>query len=308
MMPSAPTAAAPRASASTRRRSPAAWLGSTITGRCVWSFSHGIAPRSSVKRVAVSNVRIPRSHSMTSLVALLEDVVRGHAAAPRAIEESPRLSSTGRPACRRPRAARSSACCARRSGRRRRTRGPRRPAGVDQLGDDRQAGLRARLGEDLEPGRPEALERERRRPRLVGAAAQHRGAAALTVRATVIVCSRVSTVQGPAIRQNVLSPPTVRPAMSNTLGAVVEQLGRGELVRAARSGRPGRPRRAPRSPSPRTAADVTDRADRDLGRARDDLRVNGAGGFEPCDDLADLLGAGLGGHHDHHLGVRSSPG
>ena len=56
---------AARASGSTSRRSPDAWLGSTMTGRCVCSFSHGTAERSSVKRVAVSNVRIPRSHSIT---------------------------------------------------------------------------------------------------------------------------------------------------------------------------------------------------------------------------------------------------
>jgi len=50
----------PRGGGSTRRRSPEAWLGSTITGRWLWSFSHGTAPRSSVKRVAVSKVRMPR--------------------------------------------------------------------------------------------------------------------------------------------------------------------------------------------------------------------------------------------------------
>ena len=66
MMPSAPTAAAARDSGSTSRRSPEACDGSTTTGRWVWIFSHGIAPRSSVKRVAVSNVRIPRSHRITS--------------------------------------------------------------------------------------------------------------------------------------------------------------------------------------------------------------------------------------------------
>ena len=66
MIPSAPTAAAARESGSTRRRSPAACEGSTITGRWVWSFSHGTAPRSSVKRVAVSKVRIPRSQRMTA--------------------------------------------------------------------------------------------------------------------------------------------------------------------------------------------------------------------------------------------------
>ena len=43
---------------------------------------------------------------------------------------------------------------------------------VDDLGDDRQAGGAARLGEELECGDAEPLERVRRRPRLPGAAAQ----------------------------------------------------------------------------------------------------------------------------------------
>ena len=43
--------------------------------------------------------------------------------------------------------------------------------------------------------------------------------AACTACATASVCSRDSTVHGPAIRQNVDPPPTVRPAMSNTDGA-----------------------------------------------------------------------------------------
>ena len=48
-------------------------------------------------------------------------------------------------------------------------------ADVHDLGDDRQPGLRARVGEDLEAGLAEPLEGVRARARLVRAAAQHRG-------------------------------------------------------------------------------------------------------------------------------------
>ena len=44
---------------------PVAWLGSTITGRCVSFLSMGTAERSRVFRVAVSKVRMPRSQRMT---------------------------------------------------------------------------------------------------------------------------------------------------------------------------------------------------------------------------------------------------
>ena len=50
MIPSAPTAAAASDSGVTSSRRPAAWLGSTITGRCERSLSTGTAIRSSVKR------------------------------------------------------------------------------------------------------------------------------------------------------------------------------------------------------------------------------------------------------------------
>ncbi len=50
MIPSAPAAAAASESGSTRSRRPAAWLGSTITGRWLSSLSTGTAIRSSVKR------------------------------------------------------------------------------------------------------------------------------------------------------------------------------------------------------------------------------------------------------------------
>src|SRR5919198_2133165 len=42
--------------------------------------------------------------------------------------------------------------------------------------------------------------------------------AARPARATAIVCSRDSTVHGPATRQNVSPPPATRPAMSSTVG------------------------------------------------------------------------------------------
>ena len=43
--------------------------------------------------------------------------------------------------------------------------------------------------------------------------------AARTASATVSVPSRVSTVHGPAIRQNVSPPPTTRPSISNDVGS-----------------------------------------------------------------------------------------
>src|SRR6266511_1271404 len=64
MILSAPAAAAARASGSTSSRRPAAWEGSTITGRCVSSFRTATAARSRVKRVAVSKVLMPRSQRM----------------------------------------------------------------------------------------------------------------------------------------------------------------------------------------------------------------------------------------------------
>ena len=43
--------------------------------------------------------------------------------------------------------------------------------------------------------------------------------AAATARATAKVCSGLSTVQGPAIRQKVSPPPTLRPSTSKTVAA-----------------------------------------------------------------------------------------
>ena len=56
-------------------------------------------------------------------------------------------------------------------------------ARVHQLGDDRQAGLLARLGEQAQALLAQPLERVRARARLVGAAAEQRAAAVATARA-----------------------------------------------------------------------------------------------------------------------------
>jgi len=65
MMPSAPAAAAASDSGSTSERRPAAWLGSTITGRCDSSLSTGIGQ---VEREAVRGLERadPASHSITA--------------------------------------------------------------------------------------------------------------------------------------------------------------------------------------------------------------------------------------------------
>ncbi len=54
---------------------PAAWDGSARSGRCVSDRATRRPPRSSVPRVAFSNVRIPRSQSMTSAPARGEEVL-----------------------------------------------------------------------------------------------------------------------------------------------------------------------------------------------------------------------------------------
>ena len=96
MSPSAPAAAAASDIGPTRSRRPAAWLGSTITGRWVISLSTGIAIRSSVKRYAVSNVRIPRSHSMTASLPSLSTYSAAISSSSSVLDR-PRLISTGQP-------------------------------------------------------------------------------------------------------------------------------------------------------------------------------------------------------------------
>ena len=65
MSPSAPAAMPALATAPTYSDRPVECDGSRITGKCVRLFSTGMALISVVLRVAVSKVRIPRSHSIT---------------------------------------------------------------------------------------------------------------------------------------------------------------------------------------------------------------------------------------------------
>ena len=104
MTPSAPTAAAASESGPTSSRRPAAWLGSTITGSWVRSLSTGTAARSSVKRYAVSKVRIPRSHRMT---ASLPSLSTYSAAMQQLVERAgqPALDAAPAARCARPRSA-----------------------------------------------------------------------------------------------------------------------------------------------------------------------------------------------------------
>src|SRR5882762_5890602 len=95
--PSAPAATAAMAIASTYSQWPVPWLGSTTTGRCVSFLSTGTALRSSVKRVAVSNVRMPRSHRMTLGLPPLSTYSADSSHSWIEVD-MPRLSSTGLPA------------------------------------------------------------------------------------------------------------------------------------------------------------------------------------------------------------------
>src|SRR5205807_1307599 len=97
MIPSAPAAAAASDSGGTSSRRPAAWLGSTITGRCVSSLRIGTAIRSSVtRRWSVSKVRIPRSHSITARLPSLR-MYSAAISSSSSGADRPRLSSPGVP-------------------------------------------------------------------------------------------------------------------------------------------------------------------------------------------------------------------
>ena len=176
MMPSAPTAAAARLSGSTRSRRPAAWLGSTMTGRWLSSLSTGTAVRSSVKRYAVSKVRMPRSQRMTASLPSLSTYSAAMSSSSSVLDR-PRLISTGQ-------------FGAADLGQQRVVLHVARAdlddvghlehrlevARVHQLGHDRQPGQLLGLGQQPQALLTQALEGVRARARLVGAAAQHRRA------------------------------------------------------------------------------------------------------------------------------------
>ena len=128
---------------------------------------------------------------------------------------------------------------------------------------------------------------------------------ALTMRATPSVCSRVSTVHGPAIRQNVWLPPTTRPSTANAVGSWWASSEDAQLVGARDRDHavdPGHPLQAQLAHALR----VADRADRGRELAREHEHVDprrlelGAHG-------GDLRLARLGCHHDHHSPSSRTP-
>ncbi len=96
MMPSAPTAMAARESGTTRSRRPPECDGSTITGRCESACATGTALMSRVLRVAVSKVRMPRSHRTMSRLprCAMYSAAISHSSM---VACMPRLSITGLP-------------------------------------------------------------------------------------------------------------------------------------------------------------------------------------------------------------------
>ena len=94
--PLAPAATAASDIGPTSVHLPVACDGSTITGRCESSRTSGTALRSSVNRVAVSKVRMPRSHRMTSRLPCdrMYSAASSHSSI---VEDMPRFKSTGLP-------------------------------------------------------------------------------------------------------------------------------------------------------------------------------------------------------------------
>ena len=214
----------------TSERLPVPCDGSTTTGRWVISRSTGTAERSSVLRVARSNVRMPRSHRIT--LALPADRTYSAAISHSSIvAPKPRLSSTGvRPWP----AARSSVklCMLRLPIWMMSTSSSNdlHLAGVGHLRHDRQAGFLARLDHQLESVLAQTLERVRRSPWLEGAAAQHVRALGFTSAAVSMSISTDSTAHGPAMTTSGLPAP-IGDAADHDPRAVALVLEARELVR-----------------------------------------------------------------------------
>ena len=230
IIPSAPAATAARASGSTRSRRPAACDGSTITGRCVSRFSTATAPRSSVKRVERLERPDPALAQDDPLVPLLGDVLGGH---------QELLDRGGHAALQQHRLVRSADL-----GEQEEVLHVAR-ADLDHVAVSTTASTwrgsisSVTIGSPVSSrasrriasaSRAETLERVRRGARLEGAAAQHRSPRRrATARAVSSVCSRVSTVHGPAIRPNHVSADA--PPVDVDHGRVGRDLARDELVR-----------------------------------------------------------------------------
>ena len=102
-------------------------------------------------------------------------------------------------------------------------------ARVEQLGDDRQAGLRLGLGEQPQPLRPRPWKEYGEERGLKAPPRNRLAPPAATSARGVSIWSRDSTVQGPAIREK-CSPPMRRPSISTTVRSPRLSCARGELV------------------------------------------------------------------------------
>jgi hypothetical protein len=170
--------------------------------------------------------------------------------------------------------------------------------GVQQLGDDGQAGLGPRLGQDLQAGDAQALERERRGAGLERAAAQHRRAGGL---------DRVGDLQRLLAGLDRARPGDQRERLP-AADAAAADVEHGRLVVAELGGRelvgPGDRHDAVDAAHALQAQlgdalGVADRADRGRQLAGHHAHVH-ARGLQPLDDGIDLGRRRLWGHHDHH--------
>src|SRR6266567_3204742 len=206
MIPSAPTAMAALVSGKTRSRRPPECDGSTITGRCDRRWATGTALMSSVLRVAVSNVRMPRSQRTMSRLPrwAMYSAAISHSSI---VAFMPRLSMTGLPA--EPTAWSSAKFCM--------LRVPTWSMSACSLTRSTLAGSTT----SVTTGSPTSALTSARifrpaTPRPWNAYGEVRGLKApprsrdaparLAMRAAASVCSGVSTVQGPAIRVKVDGP------------------------------------------------------------------------------------------------------
>ena len=171
-------------------------------------------------------------------------------------------------------------------------------ARIHELGDERQAGLGARLHEDLERLVAEPLERVRRGARLEGAAAEHRHALGGDgARRLERLLPRLDGARAGDEAEVAVADP---PAAHLDHGRIGRQLARDELVRLEDRQHlldAGEALERQR----REQLALADRADHGrLAAGRDERRA--AGLVEPRDDLVHLLLGGARAHHDQQLG------
>ena len=213
--PSAPATTAARAIGRIRSRLPAACDGSTITGRLVRLLATGTAEMSSVERVAVSKVLIPRSHRMIwSLPSLaMYSAESSHSSI---VLDKPRLRSTGRPhfptSCNRSKFCMLRAPSWMMSATSRTSSNWRMSMHSVTIGRPVSARASARMPS---AGLPSPLKAYGDVRGLYAPPRRNVAPTAAQTRAVSMVCSRVSTVQGPAISAK-CSPPILRPAISST--------------------------------------------------------------------------------------------